>query len=403
MNTLKKLLAPAALILLPHFAQAQIPAFPFAESKLTISRPTQPANPFTVAGEHGVIVGTQDGQFESWILPVKLLSHLTIEANLEGYTVPIPVNPQSANIEVRPDHTTITYSHAGFTIRQIMFSPNRVVESSAGSREASAAHSGPIVLFQIDAVRPLDLIFRFTPEMRWMWPKRNEGIPSPDWVPDTPQHTDVAEPPQPAGPGFYILHLDYPDLAGAVTIPTATPGILAPYQERPQVHPLELRLHYDPKRDGTGANAKYFPLLMAVGTTPQIRHHRRTPPIPQSLKPASPQPTKPTPPNTPSSQSETTSIETPDKALNEAFQWGVVSIEQLKAQVPTFSDPSASPASSEPPHDAGPTPETALVAGYFASADSRPPRLRLVLRPRRPLHPLRRQRLRRLRPHPRRA
>ena len=37
------------------------------------------------------------------------------------------------------------------------------------------------------------------------------------------------------------------------------------YQERPQVHPLELRLHYDPKRDGDN----FFPLLMAVGTTPK--------------------------------------------------------------------------------------------------------------------------------------
>jgi len=49
-----------------------------------------------------------------------------------------------------------------------------------------------------------------------------------------------------------------------------------------------------------------------------------------------------------------TSIETPDKALNEAFQWAVVSIEQLRAK-------------------AQPTGETALVAGYYASGDSARP------------------------------
>jgi glycogen debranching enzyme len=48
------------------------------------------------------------------------------------------------------------------------------------------------------------------------------------------------------------------------------------------------------------------------------------------------------------------SIETPDKTLNEAFQWAVVSIEQLKAK-------------------ALPDNETALVAGYFASGDSARP------------------------------
>ena len=369
------LLTPAALFSLCAAAQAPsfapLPAFPLTQTGLVISRPVQPPQPFTVAGEHGVLVGTQDGSFESWILPVKLLSHLTIEANLEGYTVPIPVNPQSANIEVRPDHTTITYSHAGFTIRQIMFSPDNnrgLLNKETGvpqvsplrpGREANASENsgpatGPIVLFQIDAVHPLDLTFRFTPDMRWMWPKRNEGIPSPEWVPAQPEHTSAAEPPQPTGEGFYILHLDYGDLAGAVTIPTATPGILAPYQERPQVHPLELRLHYDPKRDGTGAQAKFFPLLMAVATTPQTATATALRQTLTQLNDTIPELYKAHAAQYAKLASETTSIETPDKALNEAFQWGVVSIEQLKAQEYI-------------------TGEKALVAGYYASADSARP------------------------------
>ncbi len=126
------LVAPFAI---PAFLHAQsftpVSAFPLSNLEPVISRPVQPVQPFTVAGERGVIVGTQDGSFESWILPVKLLSHLTIEANLEGYPVPILVNPQSAHIEVRPDRTTITYSHTGFTLRQIMFSPDQ-----SGSCEA---------------------------------------------------------------------------------------------------------------------------------------------------------------------------------------------------------------------------------------------------------------------------
>jgi glycogen debranching enzyme len=374
------LLTPAILFSFCVAVHAQsfgpTPAFPLTQTGLVISRPVQLPQPFTVAGEHGVIVGTQDGSFESWILPVKLLSHLTIEANLEGYTVPIPVNPQAANIEVRPDHTTITYSHPGFTLRQIMFSPNSCQSRSEGaggvpplkpSGEPTQAlapegcsssslnpHTGPIVLFQIDAIRPLDLTFRFTPEMRWMWPKRNEGIPSPEWVPAKPQATGEAEPAQSTGEGFYILHLDYGDLAGAVTIPTATPGILAPYQERPQVHPLELHLHYDPKRDGTGPQAKYFPLLMAVATTPQSATAAALRQSLDQLNSRIPAAYQAHAARYAKLESESTSIETPDKSLNEAFQWGVVSIEQLKAQESI-------------------TGEKALVAGYYASADSARP------------------------------
>ena len=171
MNSLRALLISAVAILIPSNIQAQIPAFPLTNSGPVISRPTQPIQPFTVAGPRGVLVGTQDGQFESWILPIKLLSHLTIEANLEGYSVPIEVNQQSANIEVRPDRTTITYSHIGFTIRQIMFSPDNKggvpqvsnLRPGTESNPTTTPTTGPIVLFQIDADHPLDLTFRFTP------------------------------------------------------------------------------------------------------------------------------------------------------------------------------------------------------------------------------------------------
>ena len=267
---------------------------------------------------------------------------------------------QAAHIEVRPDHTTITYSHIGFTIRQIMFSPD-------GDRVRGKASTGPVVLFQIDANQPMDLIFRFTPEMRWMWPKRNDGIPSPEWVPaKAPSGTSlVAEPGQQGGEGFYALHMDYPDLAGAVTIPTATPGIVAPYQERPQVHPMELHLHYDPKRDGRGLEAKYFPLLMAAGLTKETATNEALGVALAKLQDSVAAAYTEHAARYAKMFRESTSIETPDMALNEAFQWGVASIEQLKAHPLGAGEDTGG--------DAGVAAETALVAGYFASGDSARP------------------------------
>ncbi len=316
-------------------------------SSPVISRPTQGLAPFTVAGPRGVLVGTQDGQFESWILPVKLLSHMTIEANVEGYSVPIEVNPQSANIEVRPDRTTLTYSHIAFTLRQIMFSPDAAAASAGPS-------TGPVVLFQIDSNHALDLTFRFTPEMRWMWPKRNDGIPGAEWVKSGPAAGGRLGELASEASGYYTLHMDYPDLAGAVTIPTATPGILAPYQERPQVHPLELHLHYDPKRDGRGEDARYFPLLMAVGTTRESATNAALGQSLAGLNAAIPGAWKAHAAGYQKLLAGSTSIDTPDQALNQAFQWGVASIEQLKA------------------HDYASNQE-GLVAGYFASGDSARP------------------------------
>jgi len=297
----------------PSFSS--IPPLAFDTTGPVIQAHAEPLKPFTVAGERGVLVGRQDGVFEAWLLPVKLLSHLTIEADIEGYRVPIDVNREAAEIEVRPDRTVITYSHPGFTVRQIMFSPSGAVPDAG-------PETGPLVLFEFDCLHPTDFTLRFTPELRWMWPERNEGVPGAEWV-------DGQAAPYGAG-GYYVLHTDYPNLAGAVTIPGATPGIMAPYQERPQVHPVELKLHIDPLRD----HGRLFPLLMAVGMSPATATSAALGTALERLNSSIASQYEAEAESYMKLLSSSAMIDTPDKALNEAFEWAVVSIEQLRARVP---------------------------------------------------------------------
>jgi len=332
------LLAAASAIHAQSFTS--IPAIAFDGAGPVLRAHSEAQKPFTVAGERGVVLGQQDGTFEAWVLPVKLLSHLTIEARIEGYSVPIDVNQQAAEIEVRPDRTVITYSHIGFTVRQIMFSPN------ADPHQGAGAQTGPVVLFEFDCLHPTDFTLRFTPELRWMWPERNEGVPGAEWVGGTQEGKAT-----PGGMGgYYVLHADYPDLAGAVTIPGAKPGILAPYQERPQVHPVEFNLHIDPARD----SGRLFPLLMAVGTNPAAATNAALGATLTHLNSGIAASYQTHAESYKKLLANSTSIETPDQALDEAFQWAVVSIEQLRARVQG-------------------TNETGLVAGYYASADSARP------------------------------
>ena len=298
--------------------------FSLQDQGLVIHRHVEAQKPFTVAGTRGIVVGQQDGQFEAWVLPVKLLSHFSIEANVEGYTVPINVNQAASEIQVYPDHTTITYSHIAFTLRQTMFAPDEAKDGT-----------GAVVLFQIDSIRPVDFTFRFTPEMRPMWPERGEGVPSAEWV-------------KQGESGFYILHTDYPNLAGAVAIPGAQPGIMAPYQEKPRVYPLELKLHYDPKRDGK----RYFPLLMAEGTTEATATNNALLEKISTLDATLHQTYEEHASRYARMLSQLTSIQTPDTKLNNDFQWAEMSIEQLKARTGD---------------------EIGLVAGYYSSGDSARP------------------------------
>src|SRR4051794_7544432 len=218
-------------------AIAPLSGFPRATSSLQIVARTQPGQPWTVAGENGAIFGRQNGKFEAWLWPVKLLSNFSIRAELFDYPVPIDVNALSADIRVTPAETVITYSHAAFTIRQRMFA----------SRGKQSVGPSAAVTFEIDSVRPLALTFSFTPEMLRMWPAPNHGRPGGEWIAQ-------------GDSGLYVLHTDDADFSGIVAMPHTKPGVLVPYQERPQTYPLELRLNFDPKRD-VGLT---FPLLMAM-------------------------------------------------------------------------------------------------------------------------------------------
>ena len=308
-----------------------VAAFPLASDErmgdLTIRQHAEFGKPFTVAGECGAFMGEQNGSFEAWIFPVKLLSHFTISAAVEGYPVPIDLNADAAEIEVAPDHTTITYSHIAFTVREILFA----------TRCDSAAETGAgvIALFQIDASRPVTLTFSFTPEVRRMWPAPNYGPPGAEWVGS-------------ASSGYYLLHEDFPDLAGAIAMPGTRPGILAPYQEKPKVYPLQLILDFDPKRD----RGKYFPLTMAVGTTPATATNAALAARLAGLNSEAKQLYEKTADYYAHFFDGKLTVESPDKQLDAALKWAEISIDQVQVR---HGD------------------EVGLVAGFYSSGDSARP------------------------------
>ncbi len=302
---------------------APVPAFPLAVSPLAIHQRSAALQPFTVAGPCGAVVGQGDGSFEAWNWPVKLLSRFRVSAQVKDYTVPIDVNEQSAEVAVQPDRTTITFAHAAFTVREILFA----------TQCKQAGEPGTVVLFQVESKRPVTLTFSFTPELKRMWPAANYNAPSPEWVRDG---------------GYYLLHTDSDELAGAVAMPRTEPGILAPYQERPKDFPLQLILSYDPARDGN----RYFPLLMTGATTKAAATST-------ALREALARLAR----SVPALYAQTSAYyehffdhrlvaETPDPRFNQAVAWAEVAIDQLRVR---HGD------------------ELGLVAGLYSSGDSNRP------------------------------
>ncbi|MFP5229870.1 MAG: amylo-alpha-1,6-glucosidase [Acidobacteriota bacterium] len=295
---------------------------------LHIRRLAVPSHPFSVIGPRGAILGQQDGSCEVWLFPWKILSGMHLTVDMQDYPVPIEVNRQAAQIDVEPDHTTLTYSHANFTIRQIMLAPKAPVDAP-----------GALLFYQFEAIRPMTVIFSFDPVMQPMWPASSPGKPSPEWVRN------------PDGSGFYILHLDFPDQAAALALPGAEPGILPPYQERASTWPLQFVLHFDPKRD----SGKLFPMLL---TFAHSANDATTAALRQSLDHLNASAA------TIRSQNagyyrdflaRSTAIETPDAHMNAAFSWAETAIDQLKVATPPGAN------------------EQALTAGFVGSGDSARP------------------------------
>lgn len=323
------------LFLVSSFATARaqdrflpLSRFGFPKDDLTITQPVNPREPFTVAGERGAIFGKQDGTLELWAFPVKVLQGLHIVATLDDYPVPINMNAQAATIEVSPDHTTITYSHAGIVIKQHMFAPR------GKPPEGAAA----IIIFDIQSVRCATISFRFDPELVPEWPAPNFGHPSASWV-------KIGD-----GGGF-LLETASPQLSGLVAMPRTTPSILPPYQEPPAAYPLEMKLRYDPAHDKN----LIFPLLAVAS------YHRSKDPseIAQELIQEIVELNAQTPQLFAKTHGYYTqffnnrmTVDSPDAGFNRAFRWAELAVDESQV---LLGD------------------EAGLVAGFYSSGASARP------------------------------
>ena len=310
------------------------PRFPFPASPLTIRQPALPSHPFTVTGRSGAILGMQDGTVELWQLPVKLFSGLKLRAEVEGYSVPIELNPLAAELEVSPGGTTLVYSHAAITVRQHMFVP--AGEGSEGL--------GGMIAFEIESIHPATLTVSLTPALIREWPAPQWGQPGWDWHPL-------------GSGGVYTLGTDNPEVFGMIGMANATPGPISPYQEHPQTLPLEFRVHFDPAKDA----GHLFPLLCQVGEPGERNNGAGVAALQSRLLAQAA--------GLPAIYAQTqafyahffdhrTIVHTPDARFDAALAWAELAIDKAQATIPAHDDTPA---------------ETGLVAGWFPAFDSARP------------------------------
>jgi glycogen debranching enzyme len=319
----------AALILSLHFAltapvaRAQqqpattqlVPKFPLTKSGLELERRTHAGAFLDVLGRKSAVLGYEHKRLEAWAYPLEILDGFEVSFRLEGYPLELSGADTSATISVRPEATTITYSHAAFTVRQIIFTP--------------LDEPGVVMLFDVDSVLPLTLNVRFHPRLKLMWPA---GLMtgSLSWD-ERARAYFITE-----ATGRYAGMIGSPAARDVSEMPDTEEPRDVPAQFSVSVTPAESKSSFIPvviagSIKGSGdARAAYARMLGSARELYEknVEHYRRL-------------------------LSETTSVVTPDERVNEAFEWAKVGIDKGVVESPLLG--------------------TGLVAGFRTAGESERP------------------------------
>ncbi|MDQ2976284.1 MAG: GH116 family glycosyl hydrolase [Acidobacteriota bacterium] len=289
--------------------------FELKKSGLELERRTQAGSFFDVIGHKSAVLGYENRSLEAWVYPLKILDDFELSFRIEGYPLEFCGSDIAVQINARPEATTFTYSHAAFTVRQIIYAP--------------VDEPGIIMLLDVKTVLPMTVTASFRPRLKLAWPA---GLMTGnlDW--DEKQHA------------YYITE-ESKRFVGMIGSPAARDISVMPYQEEPRDVPV--RLLIEPAADSLKSH--FIPIVIAgsvEGRSKAKEAYDRLLTSAQALYEKNVSYYN-------RLQNETTNITTPDKRLNKAFAWAKVGIDKGIATNPFLG--------------------TGLVAGFRTSGDSERP------------------------------
>jgi glycogen debranching enzyme len=289
--------------------------FNLKKSGLELERRAQAGTFFDVLGRKSAIAGYENRSLEAWVYPLKVLDDFKLSFRLQGYPLDIQGAEIMTSISTRPEATILTYTHAAFTVRQIIFAP--------------LEEPGVVMLLDVESVLPLSVTASFRPRLRLMWPA---GLMTGNLGWDEATHR-------------YSISEETHRFVGIIGSPGARDIALMPYQEEPRDVPVQfvvdvtsetMKSHFVPiiiagsVEGREKANETYDKLLANVSELYEknVAYYERM-------------------------QNETVQVETPDERLNTAFKWAKIGVDKGVATNPFLG--------------------TGLLAGFRTSGESERP------------------------------
>ena len=276
------------------FAQApaglpSVPRFAIEPSPIGLVGDVRPHQFVGVEGRKAAWLGSETGEAELWVHPIKLASAFQLDFQIPDYVEPIKGSDVARTIEVRPELTTITYSHATFTVKEHILAP--------------LDEPGLLVLLEVDTFRPLQIIVSFKTVFQYAWPGAFGGQYA-GW-------DDSLK--------AFVLSESLRQRNGLIGSPWATTASNHPAHALPDA-PSVFRIPVDAAR----ARREFIPIAIAAGIAPRDQvvatyrrllanaerlYHERRAHEDRLLAGAA-------------------RLETPDPTIDRAYQWALVNLDE---------------------------------------------------------------------------
>ncbi len=137
-------------------AAQTVSRFDRGTNPIALSGPARPQRYMEASGLRAAFLGREDGTFEAWVYPLKVLHGFELSFRTPAYADPIPGSALAASVDVRPEASAVRYAHDSFTADAIWLVPRD--------------QAGGIVLLDIRTSVPLQVIVKFRIDLKPMWP-----------------------------------------------------------------------------------------------------------------------------------------------------------------------------------------------------------------------------------------
>jgi glycogen debranching enzyme len=133
-----------------------VPRFVRDPNPIAIAGDSRPTRYMEASGRRAAFFGREDGSFEAWAYPIKILHDFHLSFGIAAYADPIPDASVASTVDVRPEAATVRYSHAAFTVDATWLVP--------------LDQPGGLVLLDVRTTEPLTVYVKFRPDLKPMWP-----------------------------------------------------------------------------------------------------------------------------------------------------------------------------------------------------------------------------------------